>query len=72
MKITLTIEVTVDTLLSKEEELTGRQLQNISGAVRRVLHHRVLGLVGVELGKDHGLDWASKLTNVNVALQTKV
>jgi hypothetical protein len=71
VKVRLTVEVSVESLLTKEEELTSRQLQNISGAVRRVLQHRAQGLVGVELGMDHELEWASKLTNVSVTLQTK-
>lgn len=71
MKITLTVEVTVDSLLTKEEDLSNRQLQNIYGAVRRVVQHRLHGLVGVELGVEHELEWSTRLTNLTATLHTK-
>ena len=72
MKLSYTVEVTVEPTLTPEAELTGRQQKNIVGAVKRLLAHRLHGLKGIETGLDEEIKWAIRVTATGVTPQSKV
>lgn len=72
MKVTYIVEVETDPLLTPESDLNSRQQKNIVGAVKRLLAHRISGLVGIETGLDDEIKWAVRITATEVTPQSKV
>ncbi len=69
MKVVLQVELEVE----PEQELTNKQQQNVTGMMRRLVEHRLLGLMDQRYGGEKSpVGWEVHLNRLNVEPVSKV